>query len=534
MANGGAFGNPLTTGIALNFEVDMTPYRQMMRDNLQFAQTQAAERKKKEKEFQDILKNIAYDDSKIHTRMRDDARIEYAATIEDVMELKKKNDFGGIMNRIAKFDSKLNNYVDATANFRAYEKALEDGKSWVDMNYVNAYNNPDKFDDRYLIDNFSDVALYDKEAGVFSAQAIPKQDEVAFVNKYMQGMKDQFMRDDEGKIKRSGFLSETGDYAYLKSKSADPESFYQELGIAWLGGGRNNIEHMRRKMGLKPEDLEGTIDTDSGPMAKSAYYATEFMKGVAEPKMYSEELRRPAKEGESKGWTFGGGGAKSPNWEVNKVSNIPVSLTDEVGGSLSGWKVDYTKQTGQKELQRSVELGKGAYFAEGGRKIHKISDASTGMGMVIEATPAGVYVRDDKEGGQVWAAYETNYMPPKDDIMKGFNFDPNKPGTEEEQKQAWINLSMDKEEDRISKTKRIVYVPLKSENEKIEFRTAMGMSADEFDKLLKEIGASPAIGTTSGFDPNSLTGKNKQAYDWAMKNSSDPRAEDILKKLGAK
>jgi hypothetical protein len=322
MANGGAFGNPLTTGIALNFEVDMTPYRQMMQDNLQFAQTQAAERKKKEKEFQDILKNIAYDDSKIHQRMRDDARIEYAATIEDVMELKKKNDFGGIMNRIAKFDSKLNNYVDATTNFRAYEKALEDGKSWVDMDYVNAYNNPDKFDDRYLIDNFSDVAIYDKEAGVFSAQAIPKQDEVAFVNKYMQGMKDQFMRDDKGKIKRSGFLSETGDYAYLKSKSADPESFYQELGLAWLGGGRNNIEHMRRKMGLKPEDLEGTIDTPSGPMAKSAYYATEFMKGVAEPKMYSEELRRPAKDTDKTDYTRPGVVGKV---QIAEATPTPIS-----------------------------------------------------------------------------------------------------------------------------------------------------------------------------------------------------------------
>ncbi len=338
----------------------MTPYRQMMRDNLQFAQTQAAERKKKQKEFQDILKNVAYDDSKIHQRMRDDARNEYAATINDVIELNKKNDYGGIMNRIAKFDSKLNNYVDATSNFRAYEKASEDGKSWTDMNYINAYNNPEKFDDSYLIENFSDVSLYDKDAGVFSAQSIPKQDEVAFVNKYMQGTKDQFVRDDEGKIKRSGFLSETGDYAYLKAKSQDPESFYQELGIAWLGGGANNVEHMRRKLGLKPEDLEGSIDTPSGPMAKSAYYATEFMKGVAEPKMYSEELRKPAKEEKSKGWTFGGGGAKSPNWEVNKVSNIPVSLTDEVGGSLSGWKVDYTKQTGQEELQRGVELGRGA------------------------------------------------------------------------------------------------------------------------------------------------------------------------------
>ncbi len=50
MAKGGAFGNPLTTGIALTFEVDATPYRQMMQDNLNFAKSQAAERKKKEKQ----------------------------------------------------------------------------------------------------------------------------------------------------------------------------------------------------------------------------------------------------------------------------------------------------------------------------------------------------------------------------------------------------------------------------------------------------------------------------------------------------
>lgn len=329
MANGGAFGNPLTTGIALNFEVDMTPYRQMMQDNLQFAQTQAAEKKKKEKEFQDILKNIAYDDSKIHTRMRDDARVEYAATIEDVMELKKKNDFGGIMNRIAKFDSKLNNYVDTTTNFRAYEKAAEDGKSWVDMDYINAYNNPEKFDDRYLIDNFSDVATYDKEAGVFSAQAIPKQDEVAFVNNYMQGMQPQLVRDDQGKIKRSGFLSETGDYAYLKAKSADPKSFYQELGIAWLGGGRNNIEQMRRKMGLKPEDLEGTIDTPSGPVAKSLYYATEFMKGVAEPKMYSEELRRATGEKDESDFVWNANNGRNKNWAWSLAKGGSVNIKDK-------------------------------------------------------------------------------------------------------------------------------------------------------------------------------------------------------------
>jgi len=262
-------------------------------------------------------------------------------------------------------------------------------------------------------------------------------------------------------------------------------------------------------------------------MQKRAVLAREYVSKEIEPKLYGQKISKISQEKESKGWTFGVGGAKSPNWEVNKVSNIPVSLTDEVGGSLSGWKVDYTKQTGQKELQRSIELGKGAYFAEGGRKIHKISDASTGMGMVIEATPAGVYVRDDKEGGQVWAAYETNYMPPKDDLMKGFKFDPNKPGTEEEQKQAWINISMDEDEDRISKTKRIVYVPLKSENEKIEFRTAMGMSADEFDKLLKEIGASPASGTQSSESEAKKESKRVEVTQQQLDEAANARGMSI-------
>ena len=87
MANGGAFGNPLTTGIALNFEVDMTPYRQMMQDNLKFAQTQAADIKAKQKEFKDILKNITYDDSKILKRRRDGAKVKYAGLISDAIKV---------------------------------------------------------------------------------------------------------------------------------------------------------------------------------------------------------------------------------------------------------------------------------------------------------------------------------------------------------------------------------------------------------------------------------------------------------------
>lgn len=37
----------------------------------------------------------------------------------------------------------------------------------------------------------------------------------------------------------------------------------------------------------------------------------------------------------------------------------------------------------------------------------------------------------------------------------------------------------------------------------------------------------------SSFNPNTLNAKDKAAYGWAVKNPNDPRAEKILKKLGA-
>ena len=490
MANG-PFGNPLSTGIALSFEVDMTPYREMHKRKLLAAEEKKQQRAKQQKELQDILKNVTVDTSKIHDRYKDDAMNEYASTINDIMSMYKEGNVSGVYQRINKFNNGINSYVDATENFKAYVKS-DGSKTFKDENIIRAFNDVENVSEKEFTEMSQADADYSN--GVYNFVVTDRVDADAYINKLIQGVDKDVMYDPStGQPVVAGRLAETGRVSYKTGVSNAKD--IEDRTLAWfMSNGQSAVRTLMSEYGLKPGDLDSTDESGQNMLEK---YARDYVSKRVTPKLYGQTEYTIPKEKESKGWTFGGGGAKSPNWEVNKVSNIPVSLTDEVGGSLSGWKVDYTKQTGQKELQRSVELGKGAYFAEGGKKIHKISDSATGMGMVIEATPAGVYVRDDKQGGQVWAAYETNYMPPKDDLMKGFKFDPNKPGTEEEQKQAWINISIDEDEDRISKTKRIVYVPLTSENEKIEFRTAMGMSADEFDKLLKEIGASPASGTQS-------------------------------------
>jgi hypothetical protein len=489
MANG-PFGNPLTTGIALTFDVDMTPYDNMLKRNA----AKAAEKAKADKDlldkYNEYAKNITVDFDKIDYRLHDKARAKYAETLAELNKAVMNKDLHAA--NMLMMDSKQfnSNLVQRTTDLNEifnqdptkvyYNPEIE--KIWKDRSVPN--------DDKRIVEIISKYGSQDELIGSFK-KAPSRRNLKTDVDNLLKGAIRRLQPGD----KPTMYLP-TGEAVY-EPKYTNKDEISNQVIMDYTSP--QNIEStiymLTEDYGISPSELQGK------DIPETQEKLTNAINRVFDPiwsSIESEQYKsRFPKEGESKGWSFGGGGAKSPNWEVNKVSNIPVSLTDEVGGSLSGWKVDYTKQTGQKELQRSVELGKGAYFAEGGKKIHKISDSATGMGMVIEATPAGIYVRDDKKGGQVWAAYETNYMPPKDDLMKGFKFDPNRAGTEAEQRQAWMNISMESDKDMISETKRIVYVPLSSENEKIEFRTAMGMSSDEFNKLLKEIGVSSSTGSSS-------------------------------------
>ena len=114
--------------------------------------------------------------------------------------------------------------------------------------------------------------------------------------------------------------------------------------------------------------------------------------------------------------------------------------------------------------------------------------------MVIEATPAGLYVRDDKAGGQIWAAYETNYMPPKVKDISKFEamglYDPSSNLTKEQQFEMYKEVSASDDKDVLSKTKRIVYMPIRTETETTDFRTAMKMGKTEFDRLIDDLGGS--------------------------------------------
>jgi hypothetical protein len=501
MAKGGAFGNPLTTGIALNFEVDMTPYRQMMQDNLKFAQTQAAERKAKEKEFQDILKNITLDTSKIHERYKKDAMSEYASTINDAMSMHKAGDISSMYKRMGKYTADMNSYVASTQDFNNYKKSKGD-KTFRNDAAIAAMDNVEGVSNEQLMKDYQNDVGYSN--GLFNFTVIDRPDVVGYGNKVLQGVDKEYVRDAAGEIVASETFGPKGTRLY-ETSVPESENFIKETS-AWLLGSAGGSRLLMDKYGLTPDKFD-EVDPTTGRQ-RLDLAAEDYIRNTFSPKLYGEKEKDPYKPStaEYKGWSFSGGGAKSPNWEVNKVSNIPVSLTDEAGGSLSGWKVDYIKQEGVSEIERNIELGKGSYFAEGGSKIQKVSDAASGLGKIVKGTPAGVYVRDDKKGGQLWVAYETSYIPPTDKLMEGFEryYDPNKKDnngniiTKDEQKQAFMATRVSEDKDLISKTtKRIVYVPIRSDSEKIEFRTTMGMSSDDFNKLTDMIGFSSKSGSSS-------------------------------------
>lgn len=497
MANGGAFGNPLTTGIALTFEVDATPYRQMMQDNLNFAKSQAAERKKKEKEFQDVLKNIAYDDSKIHERMRDDARTEYASAINDMIKLKGAGDYGSMMKRTADLESRLNYFRDVTTDFNNYSKQ-DRNKNYVDQGYIDAFNNVNDVSTEDLIKNYQNIVNYDKErGGVFSTQ-VRKLDDTKIVNDAINNLPDRFKYDSSGKVIKGQYDPNTGKYFFPMEKVADKDAFKNALSERYLTENpKEGLAHISMMYGLTPEDLE-----KNNPLT---YVRQRIDQLLPDEKLESSERvigkHTPGSTG-SKLLSFAekfNTNYVTEEFEFDEDSGIGAG-SKLIGHQLTT-KMD-PSSTAKGGFKRQLTLSKDGMYSLDGSAFDKIPSSGFTR-KVNNAIPAGVYSIPNDPNKYIYTAW--TYESPKGMMFEVFPI-----------------------KDASFTNPRVA-----------EFISGSGMSQDEFktyyNDLAKKSGYSQFNdGSSSGFDPNSLTGKDKQAYDWAMKNSSDPRAEQILRKLGAK
>lgn len=116
----GAFGNPLSAGIALQMDTNkiFNDERQLRlaEDKLKMSKeaARAGQRKKDEKELAGILGKITSDDSKVWWRYQDDAKNSYANTIRDVSNAWKSGDYNSAYTKMNDHNVKMTGLVQAT------------------------------------------------------------------------------------------------------------------------------------------------------------------------------------------------------------------------------------------------------------------------------------------------------------------------------------------------------------------------------------------------------------------------------------
>ena len=166
MANG-PFGNPLTTGIALTFDVDMTPYDNMLKRNA----AKAAEKAKADKDlldkYNEYAKNITVDFDKIDYRLHDKARAKYAETLAELNKAVMNKDLHAA--NMLMMDSKQfnSNLVQRTTDLNEifnqdptkvyYNPEIE--KIWKDRSVPN--------DDKRIVEIISKYGSQDELIGSF-------------------------------------------------------------------------------------------------------------------------------------------------------------------------------------------------------------------------------------------------------------------------------------------------------------------------------------------------------------------------------
>jgi len=398
MANG-PFGNPLSTGIALSFEVDMTPYRQMHARKMANIEEKKNERKKQQAELQGILKNITVDTSKVHERYKDDAMNEYAATINDVMSSFKSGDVAGTYQRINKFNNQINSYVAATQNFNDYVKSKGENTFRNDA-LISAMNNVEGVSDDRLMEMYQNDIDYSK--GLFNFTVIDRPDLIGHSNKVLQGVEKQLSTDDEGKYIRTGKFGPKGAELYQTS-IPNVEQFITEESN-WLKSSAGGNRLLMEYGGITPAQLdERQVD---GRQLRDVL-AEDYVRKNLSNKLYGEAKEYPykpeSKTGGEKTFEEKYRVEKTPTFvdiKVDQNSGIPanskmISIPFNALHDVNSTKWDYRK---------TIEISDNSYEMVQGNTIRRPSKRGPGV-KEMGAVPMGIYALQGPQDKRVYAGY---------------------------------------------------------------------------------------------------------------------------------
>ena len=191
----GPFGNPLSTGIALSGVIDMvTPVRQAQERKRKRQAEEKVAQDKRAKELGSIMGKIAIDEDKIWWRYHDDARSQYANTIDKVQQMYSAGDYAGMYKTINDFDSRMANYTQATTQKNEWKKSVEKGDKYYDQSYLNALENRDVgMAELVGLADQSGFGMYDKNTNILGfINPVDRVDLRASMKKAVEGQKFEY------------------------------------------------------------------------------------------------------------------------------------------------------------------------------------------------------------------------------------------------------------------------------------------------------------------------------------------------------
>lgn len=383
-----AFGNPLSTGIALNFKVDMTPYQQIHARKMKRLEDENKEKKRKKKELAGILSKVTLDEDKIFWRQHDNAKIQYADTIDKITTMYNNEDYSGMYKTMNDFGMDMSNLMQENAVIKARASEITKGGKYYDPALEAMQNDRDVSNADYAKAleqaGYGDIS----EKGIYNytpLQGIVNVDEL-----FQKGFKgiDKTVFDKTGQKTVLGrqdqtrFLeTEIPEDVYMAKKEEIKQSIKStpQRAIAFL---RANGKDVRSLAGMSQADQ--TAQTDM--------WLEEIVGGAGEKFRYGEDkVSIPTAKADPSKFQWGVSGGNNAMWGWRITEDGQINIKDE-GGMLDidkSLKLNRFKGgVAENEFTvgtNALQLSPGAGGAQG-----SFVDANMPANTTIKGTPTAV------------------------------------------------------------------------------------------------------------------------------------------------
>lgn len=314
----GAFGNPLSAGIALQMDTNkiFNDERQLRLAEKKLDMSQeaarASQRKKDEKELAGILGKITSDDSKIWWRYQDDAKNSYANTIRDVSNAWRAGDYNSAYTKMNDHNVKMTGLVQATKLKDDFITRSMKGDVYFDEEWLSSLEDRNKsIEEVSALGAKTGYGTFNDASGTIGFSPLTQvHDSMKSMKAVYDSTEGQYVMDDNNQPKAMGKDPVTGAVIYEK-RTLNPQQAYE----MWNNTFTSNAQRLGelKKSGVDIYSLETPQDFSQKWQEYGMGLANTMGAG-------SQELRKVDDGGS--GYQVYSGGAKTKKVSINSSDDV--------------------------------------------------------------------------------------------------------------------------------------------------------------------------------------------------------------------